>query len=104
MPRSLTSTSGAARSAAARASAAEATTSAEAPKLSRAAWTISRASGPSSATSPRSPAGAVARRRDAAAVQLDDGAHDRQAEAEAAVVARTGGVRLAEAVEDVGQE
>ena len=41
---------------------------------------------------------------DASAVQFDEVLDDRQAEAEAAVVARGGGVGLAEAVEDVGQE
>ena len=39
-----------------------------------------------------------------AAVQLDEVAHDGEAEAEAAVRARAGAVRLAEALEDVGQE
>ena len=43
-------------------------------------------------------------RRDLAAVQLDEVAHDREAEAEAAVRARGAAVGLAEALEHVRQE
>ena len=48
--------------------------------------------------------GSVALRLDVTAVQLDEVAHDRQAEAHAAVRARRGRVRLAEAFEHVREE
>src|ERR1043166_7615046 len=52
----------------------------------------------------RAVADAAARRRDGAAVKLDEVARDGEAEAEAAVLARDALVGLAEAVEDVRQE
>src|SRR6266511_2248143 len=52
----------------------------------------------------RAEAGACAVRLDASAVQVHDVPRDREAEPEAAVQARGGRVRLAEAIEHRGQE
>src|SRR5690348_10511885 len=105
MARSLTSTSGVWTAAWRSASSVEPAVTTSAPARSRRVATMSRVSGHGEDHHERRAAtGAVALGADGPAVGLDDVAHDREAQAEAAVAPGDRAVGLAKAVEDVRRD